>query len=279
MILKERGEPVKKISRITTQKKNTHRYNIFLAKGDSDAYAFSVDEAVLIEFHLRKGLELNEKTIEAITQRDNLYKAYTQSIHYLSYRMRSRKEVYDYLAKKEIQHDYIEEILIRLTKEKLLNDQEFAEMFLRTRINTSTKGPNIIRNELKEKGITFAIIDKVIEGFTYEMQYEKLKKLMTKKMNQASKHSFRKKLQQLQMSMVQKGYAQDVIKEVAATFSEAKDENKEWEALVYQGEKLYRRHGDKLEGYELRNKLTQGLQQRGFSFDLIKQYVSEKMEG
>lgn len=269
---------MKKITRITTQNKNTNRYNIFFGDNDSDAYAFSVDEAILIEFHLRKGLELDEKTIEAVIQRENIYKSYTQAIHYLSYRMRSRKEVYDYLAKKEVPHQYIEEILQRLTKEKLLDDREFAEMFMRTRINTSTKGPKIIANELKEKGISNPIIEAVLELFTYEIQYEKVHKLMDKKMKQTRKDSFRKKLQQLQMNLMQKGYAQGVIKAVTNDFFVKKDEIEEWNALVYQGEKLYKKHSTKLEGYELRSKLTQVLHQKGFTFDQIQEFVNGKMK-
>lgn len=269
---------MKKITRITTQKKNTNRYNIFFGDNDSGAYAFSVDEAILIEFHLRKGLELDEETIEAVIQRDNIYKSYTQAIHYLSYRMRSRKEVYDYLAKKEVPHQYIEEILQRLTKEKLLDDREFAEMFMRTRLNTSTKGPKIIANELKEKGISNSIIETVLKLFTYEIQYEKVHKLMDKKMKQTRKDSFRKKLQQQQMNLMQKGYAQDVIQAVTNDFFEKKDEGEEWKALVYQGEKLYKKYSAKLEGYELRSKLTQALHQKGFTFDYVQEFVNGKME-
>ncbi|MHA6252689.1 recombination regulator RecX [Oceanobacillus sp. CAU 1775] len=269
---------MKKISKITTQKKNTNRYNIFFAEKNSDAYAFSVDEAILIEFHLRKGLELDDKTIEAINQRDNLYKSYTRAIHYLSYRMRSRKEVYDYLVKKEVSHEFIEEILERLTNEKLLNDHEFANMFVRTRINTSTKGPKIIANELREKGITQTIIEDVLLQFTYEMQFDKVYKLMDKKLKQPSKHSFRKRIQQLQMSLVQKGYAQDVIKEVTAEFADTKDDSEEWEALNFQGEKLLKKHSVKLEGFELRNKIKEGLHQRGFRFELIQKFVEERVK-
>ncbi len=78
---------LKKITRITVQQKNKNRYNIFLA----DEYAFSVDEAILIEFGLRKGLELDEAAINKIVQKEKLYQFYTQSINYLSYRMRTKK--------------------------------------------------------------------------------------------------------------------------------------------------------------------------------------------
>ena len=275
MIIKGKAwTQMKKITRITIQQKNKSRYNIFL----NDEYTFSVDEAILIEFNLGKGLELDEKTIEAIIQKENVHKSYTQAIHYLSYRMRSRKEVYDYLEKKEVAHEQIEEIIGRLTKEKLINDSEFAEMFVRTRINTSNKGPGMIKNELREKGVSAAIADESLEQFSYEMQYEKVHKQMEKKLKGQTKDSFRKKQQQTQMSLMQKGFSQDVIKAVVAEFKGEKDEDKEWEALTYQGDKLFSRHSGKLEGFELRNKLTQGLHGKGFSFDLVKRFVNEKLE-
>lgn len=250
------------------------RYNIFL----DDEYSFSVDEAILIEFNLGKGVELDEKTIEAIIQKENIHKSYTQAIHYLSFRMRSRKEIYDYLEKKEVGHEQIEEIIGRLTREKLINDREFADMFVRTRINTSTKGPRMIKNELREKGVTNAIADESLEQFTYEMQYEKVFKQMEKKLKGQTKDSFQKKQQQIQTNLMGKGFSQDAIKAVVAEFKGEKDEDKEWVALVYQGDKLFNKHNGKLEGFELRNKLTQGLHGKGFSFDLIKRFVNEKLE-
>ena len=46
------------ITKITTQKKNKERYNIFMDEGKGEQYAFSVDEAVLIKYQLKKGMEL-----------------------------------------------------------------------------------------------------------------------------------------------------------------------------------------------------------------------------
>ncbi len=41
------------ITKITTQKKRKDRYNIFV----DEKYAFSVDEEVLLKFHLKKGMD------------------------------------------------------------------------------------------------------------------------------------------------------------------------------------------------------------------------------
>ena len=42
------------ITKITTQQKNKERFNIFVDEGKGEKYAFSVDEAVLIKFQLKK---------------------------------------------------------------------------------------------------------------------------------------------------------------------------------------------------------------------------------
>lgn len=266
---------MKKITRITTQQKNKNRFNIFLDDGSGEAYAFSVDEAILIEFRLRKGMELDESEINAITQKEQLHQFYTQSIHFLSYRMRTEKEIIDYLKKKEVEPVYIDEIIGRLTNEKLINDREFAEMFVRTRINTSTKGPKMIEQELREKGVRAAIIADVIQLYSDEIQCNKVHKLIDKKLKQSSKHAFRKRMDQIQANLTQKGFSKEIIAEVAAAFSDEKDEDAEWDAVVFQGEKLVRKYEGKLEGFELKRKLKEGLYRKGFSFDLIERFIEE----
>ena len=51
-----------KITKITKQVKNDERYNLFI----DGKYAFSVDEAVLARFQLRKGLDVDELEISEI---------------------------------------------------------------------------------------------------------------------------------------------------------------------------------------------------------------------
>src|SRR5699024_5925373 len=129
------------ISRITTQQKNKERYNIFLQENHKEKFGFSVDETVLIEYHLHKGQELDEKTIDELMEKDSMQKAYNMVIHYLSYRMRTEKEIVDYLVKKEVSEMHIASTMEKLTQNKLIDDREFANSFVRTRISTSDKGP------------------------------------------------------------------------------------------------------------------------------------------
>lgn len=269
---------MKKITRITTQKKSKNRFNIFLDDGQGEAYGFSVDEAILIEYKLRKNLELDSSMIDTLIQKDTLHKSYTQTINFLSYRMRTKKEINDYLVKKEVDPEHITQIIEKLLSAKLLDDEQFAAMFVRTRINTSSKGPMLIKKELIEKGVAASIAELAVEQFPYEVQYEKILKWMEKKLDQQKKESFRKQIQRLQATLVQKGFTQDVIKDALSNINEEKDADAEWKALVHQGEKLFRKHQAKLEGYSLRNKVKEGLYRKGFTIDSINKFLEEYME-
>ncbi|MUK88329.1 recombination regulator RecX [Ornithinibacillus sp. L9] len=270
---------MKKITRITTQKKNTSRYNIYLTKQDGgEEYAFSVDEAVLIEFHLRKGLELDEAMIDTLVKKDTLQKGYTLAVNFLSYRMRTIKEMNDYLIKKEIEPEHKSKILEKLMKEGYLNDKEFAKAFVQTRINTSNKGPLLVKKELIEKGVSQAIASEAITKYPYEIQYEKAEKWVEKKFRSTKKDSFRKQIQNLQANLNQKGFTQDVIQDVLQSLDNAKDHDAEWDALVYQGEKLVRKHKKKYSGFEFRNKVKEGLFRKGFTMESINKFMDENLE-
>ncbi len=77
----------------------------------------------------------------------------------------------------------------RLKKEKLLDDQQFADMFVRSRMNTSSKGPKIIEQELFEKGITGQIAANALEQYTPVLQKEKNSKAAWKE-NKANLEGF-----------------------------------------------------------------------------------------
>ncbi len=266
---------MRKITRITTQKKNSQRYNVYVSEGEKESFGFGIDEAILIEFQLRKGMELDEATITELLKKDIVYKSYLLAINFLSYRMRSRKEIHDYLLQKEVEPEHISMILDRLSNKNLIDDRQFAEMFVRTRMNTSSKGPMIIKKELMEKGVAPKLAEEAIQLYTYEAQYKKVIKLVQKKLQQKRKDSFRKQLQNVQGTLQQKGFSQDIIQTVLDESRDGKDVSEEWTAIIYQGEKLLKKHSQKLTGYELKQKIKEGLYRKGFTFELIHQFVDE----
>ena len=264
-----------KITRITTQKKNKQRYNIFV----DDQYAFSVSEDILVQHTLRKEMELDQETMDTLIRKDDFHKTFTLAINYLSYRMRSEKEIRTYLQEKEIDDEKIEYVVKRLREEKYLDDAEFAVALVRTRMHTSSKGPLLVKKELIEKGITPQIAEEAMQHYTFDAQLEKATKWVEKKMRLDGKKSFREQLQKVQQTLMQKGFPKDVITEAMANVEEENDQDAEWEAVVYQGEKALRKYAQKAEGVELKHKLKGALYRKGFSFELIERFIEEYVDG
>ena len=261
------------ISKITAQKHNKDRYSIFIESGRGEEYAFSVDEDVLIKYQLKKGMELDDSGISDILFQDNIRKAYNLGIHHLSSRMRSEGEVRSYLKKKEVPELILEEAIRKLYEYNFLDDQAFADAYVRTQMNTSEKGPTVIARELKEKDVPPAVIEQALAGFEAENQLEKAIQLGLKYANKNKKDStriLRKKLEQL---LMRKGYPGSVIQVAMEEILTEKPEDEELEALVYQAERLLRKHSG-LSGRELQYKMKQGLYQKGFPLDEIERYLS-----
>lgn len=266
------------IAKISVQKRNSERYNVYLLENGKEYYAFSVDEKTLIDFHLRKGMELEGSTIEQIKQKDYQAKAYNMAIRYLSYRMRTKKEMVDYLVKKEMDEEVIQQVLTKLESEGLLDDGAFADAFVRTRINTSTKGPQLIKRELLQKGVSEEEANTALEMYTYEKQLDKLIRLVIKTFKPTSKKSYQEQIRSMKVSFLQKGFGADVIQEAITEAQLEKDEEQEYETLQIQGEKLVRKYSKKDTGFILQQKVRAGLYRKGFDSVLIDRFINEHLE-
>lgn len=263
-----------KISRITKQKRANNRYNVFLDDGHGDVFGFSVDEDLLVKYHLRKGLTLSSSLIRTLKQQDTFHRSYTQAIHYLSFRMRSSFEVEEYLRRKDVDEEHIVLIINKLNEEGIIDDRAFAHMFVKDRIQRSYKGPNVVKKELAVlKGISAELASEAVEQFTYDIQYERAMKVAEKRMSRKRKHSFQKELQQLQAALTRNGFTRSVIEDIVEEYRSYKDDSKEWETLCKHGERLLKRYKQKFSGFTLTQKLKEGLYRQGFSIENINKFL------
>ncbi|WP_026564358.1 recombination regulator RecX [Bacillus sp. UNC41MFS5] len=264
------------ITKITTQQKNQDRFNIFMdyGQGKGEEYAFSVDSNVLIKFQLKKGMELDNFSLIEIQYQDDIRKAYNKAIHYLSRRMRSEKEIKDYLFSKEIEEPVINEIIHKLTAQKYINDEEFALAYVRTQANTTDKGPTVIKMELKEKGIDMRTLMLALEEYPLEQQIEKAAKISEKFYEKSAKESLKIQKQKLENLLLRKGYSYDIINIAVNEVSVNNDGDEDMDAIRFQGEKAARKYS-KYSGFEFHQKMKQALYRKGFPIELIEAYLAE----
>lgn len=258
------------ITSITPQKKKG-RYNIFV----DEEYAFPVDESILIKHLLRKGVEISIGFQKQIEEEDGYYKAYQSALNYLSYALRSEKEVKDDLIEKEYE-DHIESVIEKLKAQRLINDLEYAKSYVRTAANINRKGPRVISQELQKRGIDELKIEDALVEYPDVQQIENAEALIQKKWKKSSKTSQRDKVQKVKAYLMQKGYSNDIIQEALNQVDTEMDEDEEYQSLVKQANKAWRRYSRKTEGYELIQKMKSFLYGKGYPSDLINRYIEEK---
>jgi regulatory protein len=263
------------ITKITTQQKNQDRYNIFMDYGKGEEFAFSVDADVLIKYHLKKGLELDEFSLMEIHYHDDIQKAYSSAISYLARKIRSVKEMADYLLKKDFEEPVIQEVIHKLIDQKYLDDKEYAFAFVRTQINTTDKGPGLIRMELKEKGIEKDLIDQTLASFTFENQLDKAEVICQKYAQKNSKDSQRVLKQKLDSLLIRKGYSFEIINLAVSSLDLDNQDNEELAAISFQAEKAHRKYCS-FSGFEYEQKMKQFLFRKGFSFETIEKFLQER---
>lgn len=258
-----------KITKIETQKRKG-RYNIYL----DETYAFPIDEAILVKYALYKGMEISGDFRDELESEDGFRKAYTRSLNYLNYGLRSEKEVRDDLAKHEFS-DVADEVIEKLEEQGYLDDLMYAESFTRTGANVGGKGPRVIKQELKRRGIAEENIEKASEQYSFDQMVENGVQLAEKVIRRSSQHSTRETNNKLRQNLMQKGFDSDIITQVLEEVTVEKEEDEEYAAIKTQGDKIWRKQA-KLKGFKKVQKVKSSLFQKGFAGDLINQFIEEK---
>ncbi|MCP0887939.1 recombination regulator RecX [Ligilactobacillus sp. WILCCON 0076] len=263
---------LQKITMIQAQKR-VGRYNIYL----DGTYSFSVSEDVLIKFQLSKGQELTKEQISNLTDADSFSKDYNRAINYLSRQLRTEKEVSDYLIKNDVNPETIEQILIKLRSLNLVNDLFYSQSYVRTVMNTSDKGPSVIRQKLRLKGITESLIDDALTQFTQELQLEKAVLIAKKLAAHYHNQSFSTLKNKIHQNLLVKGFNSDITSLALTELDLKKEQSNELSLLTTQAVKLLHRYR-RFSAKECKQKTIAALYRKGFTFDDITQVLTNIAE-
>ena len=193
------------VTRLEPQKKNPQRLNVYL----DGEFAFGVSRAAAP--WLAEGNQISQQKINDLQEKDQFEGAYQRAINFLSYRIRSEKEIRQNLAKKEVPEEIIERVLDKLRGASLVNDQEFASLWVENRIQFKPRGKRALSSELFQKGIPNEIIeDALVEIDEEELAYQCARSKINK-FSGLDKKTFQKKLSGL---LTRRGFPYHIIKDV-----------------------------------------------------------------
>lgn len=131
---------------------------------------------------------------------------------FCAYQERYQKEVESKLRSYGLNEDEAGEIIIRLSREKLLDEERFAQAYVRGHYSNKKWGRRRIMQELKQKGISDYCIKSGMKEINGDQYYENLVDLLEKKDRQEKERHPGKRRQKIQVYLMGKGYEQDLIK-------------------------------------------------------------------
>ncbi len=147
---------------------------------------------------------------------DNFEKLYKKSLHFLSFRPRSEKEVRDYLKKNKADSEHLEKIINSLKKSKFLDDEEFAKWWIEQRTLINPRALRVIKLELRKKGISEETVDSAISAFqsSDSVDFDSALKLAEKRVERLKNEIPQKKREKLLRYLSSRGFNYETIKDV-----------------------------------------------------------------
>ncbi|PMD72060.1 recombination regulator RecX [Companilactobacillus nuruki] len=252
-----------KVTKIQAQKRKG-RYNVYL----DGKYAFPVAETTLIEFRLMNGTELTDSQIKEIQDRENINKAYGDAVNYLSYQLRTKKEIKDYLYKKEYHRDAVDLVIKKLEELRYLDDESYATSYINTQLKTTSNGPKIIEQKLVQKGVPDNLIQDKLFEINQDTLLENAIEFAKKQVRKQKRASFQQMLTKIRQSLYQKGFSKEIIEETINDLELEPDEDEELDKLKALVQKVRHR-------YDKPEKLIHYLMTKGYHFDEIKRVLSD----
>ena len=246
-----------KINKI--QKKN-NKYKIIL----EDKTVIETYDEIIIKENILYKKEITEELKEKIEKQNKYYEIYNNILKYIKTKLRSEKEIRDYIRKNEIDKSTEDNLIEKLKQTKLIDDKTYTYAYVHDRIRFSNDGPCKIKKELQKQKIEENIIEEEINKIDKEEITEKLTKQILKKLNTNNKYSSNMIKQKLLNYFINQGYEKSMISEII-------EENITEDKTIIKKEydKLYNKYKNKYNEYELNRVIKQKLYQKGFSIDEI----------
>ena len=227
-----------------------------------DNKKIKVHEDLILKYDLLIKKEIDSKLEDILFEENKTYEIYEVALSYINKKLRSSKEIKKYLERKEYSSELIENVIKLLYDQGYLNDEVYVKSFIHDRIFLSMDGPNKIRKDLSDNGISNELIEEFIVEYTDELEGERVEKIVDKqiKLNNNKGANLLKK--KIQIYLLNLGYNYEIINRILNSKKLVDND-----LYMKEYDKLYKTLSKKYSGKELEYRLKNKLYQKGFSND------------
>lgn len=165
------------VTDITPQKRNPNLYNIYL----DDKFSFSLSDLDISLANIKIGDEFSKEEVEQFLRQSKTAKAYAMALRLLARRRRSQGEMRVYLRRKLVDEEISQIVIDRLLRERLLDDQAFAEAWISDRNLIKPRSTKMLALELRKKQIDRDVVEEVLSKQSEEDEVKNACLLIEKK--------------------------------------------------------------------------------------------------
>ena len=148
----------KTITSLELQKKNPNRINVYL----DHEFAFGISR--FVGTWLKQGEKIDELSITQLLEKDTREKAFQKALHFINYRPRSVHEVKEKLKELGFGGSIIDAVVNELLIKKYLDDCDYAENWIASRVRSKPRSQKMLEYELRKKHIPENIIEEALKS-------------------------------------------------------------------------------------------------------------------
>lgn len=194
-----------RIEKYELTKKNI--YNVYLSNGE----VLELNGKVITDNELLIKKDIDNELYNKLKRDNTICILVDTSVKYIDRRLRSIKELKDYLKNKEEDTTIIEEVIDKLIDNKYLDDDRFTKAFIKDKLNFTNWGDYKIKNELKRLGVNEEIIYNNMTSIDDNIFYERINKIIDKDISTNKKYSGIKLKNKIYNHLLTLGYSKEKV--------------------------------------------------------------------
>lgn len=228
-----------------------------------DGRSISLYEEVILKYRLLINKEINDNDMDSINKYNLKCDAYYTALNNIKSRFKSEYQLRGVLHNKGYSDSDIDFSIDKLISQGYLNDRLFARSYINTQMLTTSRGPLRIERDLIDKGVDGNIINDEIVIFNDEEEINRIKKIVDKKIKSNRNRGGSVLKNKIYNDIKILGYNSYNISKVLNEYSFTNN----YEIARREYDKLYRKYSRKYSGYELENKIKDGLYKKGLTYN------------
>ena len=183
------------------KKLKNYKYQVVFSNNETvDLY-----DDIILKYNLLRKKEITKDELKTIINDNTSLEAFMDGVNYFNKKLRSKKEVFNYLTKKEYSKDDVNKAIKLLEERNIINDDFVCKCFINDQINFNLRGPYKIKDELIKLGISDDIIAANLD-FNDPRYEENIKKIINKKIKANHKYSKNMLINRIKNDLYNMGY-------------------------------------------------------------------------